>query len=286
MKLYHYCANSAFISILKTRQLWFSELSLSNDPMEGRWIRKVFRDCCADREVASHRHERLLANLDLVIDMFSAAGFCMSEEGDLLSQWRAYAENGSGVSIAFNREYFEKLGPHRRDLPHPFNVALQKVEYSKSKQEEIVNEQLGLILEEVKDGLFDPPTLLTIAAQGASEPRKKSMASLGLRFLLYFPHLFEIKNPAFAEEREWRAMTYLIKPTIDEPRSLEALNFRAQMDRIVPYVAIDLEPLEAPSISEVVLGPRNITPIPVIERMLRALGWENVAVRRSTASYR
>jgi len=34
---------------------------------------------------------------------------CFSAADDLLSQWRAYADDGCGFAIGFNARYFEKL---------------------------------------------------------------------------------------------------------------------------------------------------------------------------------
>ena len=39
MPLYHYCSNDTFLSILRNSELWLSELTLSNDSMEGIWVR-------------------------------------------------------------------------------------------------------------------------------------------------------------------------------------------------------------------------------------------------------
>lgn len=271
---------------MHTKQLWFSELSLSNDPMEGRWIREVFRYCCADNSLSSYRLDKLMEYLDHLIGICSAAGFCMSEQGDLLSQWRSYAENGGGVSIGFNQGYFERLGSHRQDRNDIFNVSLINVEYKESDQKALINEHLDHILKYVNEGALEPPTLATIGGDPDGEIRRRRVGALAQRFLHYFPHLFKIKNPAFAEEREWRALSYLINSLLEEPKNLQHLRFRAQSDRIIPYVAIELETLDIPSISEVIVGPRNITPTPVIERMLRAQGWGKVTVKRSKATYR
>lgn len=107
-----------------------------------------------------------------------------------------------------------------------------------------------------------------------------------MHFMFYLFHLFAIKNPAFREEREWRIISYLFKSAGNDPKKLQLMKFRAQSDRIIPYLAVDLEHLDVPSIIEVIVGPRNITPTSVIERVLRARGWEDVPVRRSEATYR
>jgi len=41
-------------------------------------------------------------------------GFCLSENGDLLSQWRGYAGNATGVAIGFSAEYLNFLSEASR----------------------------------------------------------------------------------------------------------------------------------------------------------------------------
>lgn len=50
----------------------------------------------------------MLRLYDDIFDIYGFAGICLSEEGDLLSQWCAYFENGAGVSIGFNSAAFYK----------------------------------------------------------------------------------------------------------------------------------------------------------------------------------
>ena len=41
--LYHYCSNASLLDILASHKVRLSDLSLSNDSLEGRWVRKVFQ---------------------------------------------------------------------------------------------------------------------------------------------------------------------------------------------------------------------------------------------------
>src|SRR5688572_10740032 len=100
--LYHYCSNEALVSIVAGKQICLSLLSLSNDSMEGKWIRKFFEDACKAEGVNALDEQALLRHLDNFIEMSEALGFCMSGDGDVLSQWRAYAGNGGGVAIGFD----------------------------------------------------------------------------------------------------------------------------------------------------------------------------------------
>ena len=273
------------ISILEKREVWAAQLALSNDAMEGKWIREVFIAYCKDKAVSAHQQNELLKHLDFVISIAGYAGFCMSEEGDLLSQWRAYADNGAGVSIGFDNKYFEELGNVRRDRNDLFSAYLTKVEYDLEEQKKLVAEHADGILKLVADGALTSPSILD-SDEDVGIWRRKYM-QMGFRFIFFYFFLFKLKNPAFAEEREWRAISHIFHTdrasTLAE---LAKMDFKARLDRIVPFVRIALEPLAHQSVTEIVLGPRNATPERIIEALLVKYGWSNVVVRKSKASYR
>jgi hypothetical protein len=66
---------------------------------------------------------------------------------------------------------------------------------------------------------------------------------------------------------------------------LHNMDYRALSDRVVPYRSFQLDPKTC-VICEVIIGPRNITPILIVAECLRRYGWNNVKVRKSNASYR
>ena len=119
-----------------------------------------------------------------------------------------------------------------------------------------------------------------------ADRRAKFREMMGLYIFFVF-HLFEMKNPAFAEEREWRVISHILRdgsPNLVGP--MKAMDFRPLTDRIIPYRRIPLEKLQHPTLIEVVLGPRNITPIQIVVAALEKNGFQNVEVRRSSSSYR
>jgi hypothetical protein len=273
------------LSILERREIWTSELALSNDAMEGKWIRHVFVDYCNDRDVKAADRDELLRLLDFVIGMAGYAGFCMSEEGDLLSQWRAYADNGAGVSIGFSSEYFETLGDLRRDRRDVFSAHLTSVVYNLQEQRRLVAEHADEIMKFVEDGALIRSTILT--SEDDEKKREEKYRSMGLRFLFFYFIVFRLKNPAFSEEREWRLISHILRTEREETSGQFAkMEFRANADRVIPFVRIPLETLPHQPIVEIVLGPRNATPQHVIEGLLLRYGWSNVSIQRSTASYR
>jgi hypothetical protein len=286
MNLYHYCSNAAFLSILLTREIWASEFSLSNDPMEGKWIREVFAQYCDERQLEAHYKARLLEYLDVVIQNSGAAGFCMSEEGDLLSQWRAYADNGAGVAIGFSKEYLELLGTTKRDRNDSFNASLTQVQYDIIEQKKLIAEYADEILKLASQGVLQSPSLLMISDADEQE-RKTKLGQLMLRFIFFVFHLFAMKNPGFKEEREWRVISYIFRSGKEDQRGdLRSMEFRSLVDRIIPFRRIPLEDLGQQAINEIVVGPRNITHDYIFGEILEKYTFTNVAVRRSIVSYR
>ena len=106
--LYHYCSNSSFINIILSGVIWLSDLSLSNDTEEGRWGIGM-----TEKYISQHKRdpESFRSFLNYVSTRErNQFGFCLSEEGDLLSQWRAYGEDGAGLSVGFDYEAISRGG--------------------------------------------------------------------------------------------------------------------------------------------------------------------------------
>jgi hypothetical protein len=220
---------------------------------------------------------------DLISLVGGAAGICLSQEGDLLSQWRVYSENGSGVSIGFDQTCFGVTGS-----PLP---PLKQIIYDWTAQKQLIEKELDYIIELVRKGAGQPVTLLML---GDDNKRKEDRAALyqKLSWAVFYllPHLFELKNPAFQEEKEWRAIK-IITPADAATEGgfwvLNEMDFHALPDRIVPHKEILLDTnLGRPVICDVVLGPRNVTPPPIVEAALERQEWKGVRVRKSKVSYR
>src|SRR3984893_12929216 len=249
MNIYHYCSNACFLSIISTRSIWASEFSLSNDLLEGKWIRRVFSDCCEDRKIPENERTGLLGMLDSLSEYIGAAGFCMSEESDLLSQWRAYSDNACGVSIGFNSDYLESLSDLKRDRNDDFNAALRQVEYEADRQRALIKDALEQIYSRSGTGAFTPLTLLTNTPEKEKE-RKDARRSLSLAMFLLFPNLYSFKNPAFREEREWRFISLVTPADTSQGFDIDRMDFRPLLDRIVPYRTIALENVGKNAIAE------------------------------------
>ena len=77
--------------------------------MEGKLATRTIARL-ADRDSLDEKDRRLLLKgIGLFEKTFDGLGFCLSEKCDLLSQWRGYAEDGTGVAIGFSVEYLKWL---------------------------------------------------------------------------------------------------------------------------------------------------------------------------------
>lgn len=281
MTLSHYCSNEAFLSIISNKEVWISELSLSNDFLEGKWIKNVFTKLCATKEIDTQKLKRLLDHLDSLIAFAGGAGFCLSEEDDQLGQWRGYADNGAGISIGFNPEYLESICDSTTN--ENFAVRLSKMTYDVTEQKKLVAKPFETVLHFAQEGGLSLPSLLD--DDEAQDRKKKAQADLAKSFILFLPHLFSMKNPAFREEKEWRLLSHITRIG-DGGGDISKMEFRASKDRIVPYIKLKLRDSQLPAIDQVIIGPRNLTPIEAVQAFLSKHGFHGAKVRKSEASYR
>lgn len=285
MRLFHYCSNTALVSIIESREIWLSELPLSGDEPEGKWVRRIFSDCCERRRTERQVLDDLMARLDGLMAVFGATGFCLSEEADLLSQWRGYADEGAGVSIGFESVYLEELS--NRQSENKFGLSLQKVEYDESCQKEKICCEVDKILQHVNEGALDCGvySILSRYSDVEKNNHQQSFNRFLFEILYLLPSLYALKSPVFREEKEWRLVSALNKGHEDEELGmLSKTKYRARGDKIIPYLPVELPEIDMPAIREIIIGPSNATPLQVVHGLLKKNGFDGVSVRRSSAS--
>ncbi|MFZ3220101.1 MAG: DUF2971 domain-containing protein [Rhodoferax sp.] len=284
--LYHYCSTEAFVSMLKGRSFWLSSLKLSNDTMEGRLVTSTLmrfaeRDCL-DQSAA----RRLRESIELMERLFHGLGFCLSEDGDLLSQWRGYADDARGVAVGFSHAYLNELAAQPRpDGSNRFAIA--RVEYDEQQHEAGIEPNYRELRNLIDAGAFRFPGLRSLLDSRTPEEIAADDEAIGkahrgllMRILLLAPKLYQLKAPAFREEREWRLVSISTDSAEDD------VSFRGNGARVIPFRSIELTQSEIAPLSEVVLGPRHETPESTVQAFLKSVGYGEVRVRRSAATYR
>ena len=107
--IYHYCGAEAFAQIIRTRTMWHTAFTALNDATERKWGFDQFRDAADKlRKVyGANFIDRISEIVRLSQDYSVAMISSYSLIGDLLSQWRAYADDGRGFSIGFSPQELE-----------------------------------------------------------------------------------------------------------------------------------------------------------------------------------
>jgi hypothetical protein len=197
---------------------------------------------------------------------FYATSF--TENGDLLSQWRAYGSSGGGYAIGFDAA---RLGgtSSRRTQP---NRILNRVIYDEKSQLRVLRATADRMLELFAN--VDPASAVITSA------RARLFAALGE--IVGF--VFSFKDPAWGEEQEWRAVRSV---PVDEQ---DEVHFRPHGGIPVPYVALAIgnDTQGRLPIREIVLGPRpdSGTAARSVELLLANHDYSDVEITTSSVPLR
>jgi hypothetical protein len=228
-ELFHYTSLEGLKGILSNRSLWFSHASTLNDPLELQYGREVINEVINESiknnsdNLLRPFYDQLKIQLNTMGDLIHHPFItCFCEEGDLLSQWRAYAQKGVGYSIGFKFNSQTQLATQIDELENGRPLFLRKVIYKPEDQKELVQNYLDKVLpiakkeiNKMKESENDTYPSAVIGIQ-ASNP----LIDLMLCF----------KHPAFHEEKEWRLMR-VTRDNFDA----ENLKFRENEDSLIPY---------------------------------------------------
>ncbi|TAH13123.1 MAG: DUF2971 domain-containing protein [Curvibacter sp.] len=284
--LYHYCSTSTFQQIVSNGTIRLSALTLSNDSLEGKLVSTVIKRLADADSVNAKTIDLLLGRVDALEEFFDGLGLCLSEDGDLLSQWRGYADDANGFSIGFSSKYLDWLNSSLivRDTA---GFQRLKVLYTDEEHDRELRPSYVEIMKNVNAGGLNPPMnklaslLLGPISDEKLAVQKAAEEQLRITILSLFVKWFLLKSYAFREEREVRLLSYLIHGS-----DSEKIGYRATRNSIISYREYALIEKERMPIAHVILGPRQRTPVRDVEHFLRISGFENVKVERSKASYR
>jgi hypothetical protein len=272
--IYHYCPPQAFLEIVRSRAIWHSAYYALNDLSERRWAYSIFEKAIhlIEEEVGKEFIEAIRAMVGMALKGSLMMISSYSLDPDVLSQWRAYADDGRGFAIGFRAKQMQ--------MPAK---ALRVLYDEEAQLRELVGNFRHIHGYEKSIGFK------------YNDEFKSHLFHIGLDLCAY-------KHPTFREEREIRRAhvsglvpkekTVKIIPLgardqegkiLSEPNNI---HFRVKAGVVIPYVALDYTNRRQMSpVSEIVLGPKNENAETNIEIFLGAVGMTNVRVRRSTVPY-
>lgn len=235
--LYHYTTLSGMRGILKDRALWYGHASSLNDPMEIQYGKKIISDVLnnvmkqQDQAEVRAFHMALLAQVEAFgKNMFHAFVVCFCESGNLLSQWREYADRGGGYCLGFAFSSATRFESDLGILGEGNSPYLRKVIYDEDEQRELVRRYVDAVCGAAKKALdrlsATPCSDQSISLSPAVIMTRMAMHAVNvlLDMLLCFKHV------AFKEEKEWR----LVRVTREDYQP-ENLQFRETAHGLVPY---------------------------------------------------
>jgi hypothetical protein len=269
--LHHYTDAFGVHGIISSDCLWATATQFSNDLSEIEYAVSIAIEIIKEMwgsKKAMSPWEKVLA--EHLMQLFATplhtfgqpfiVSFC--EDGDLLSQWRAYGRT-SGFSLAFNP--LSQGDKVRLVSRYGFRTMVKKVVYDHDKQRERLRFIMRRLIKLVNGFSF-----ATTSSRGAS-----AHVELALLLILEMTDwVCAIKHRAFSEEKEWRIITYPKDATLvgARPENYEGVSVRPTSKLLLPYMILEPPSRKRLPLIEIRCGPSQFQ-----EQSVRAM---NILLRK------
>lgn len=280
--LYHYCSIDTLLKILQNKTIRISDVRKMNDYAERRWIYQEFITCFNGKDfidrIALDKQEKVKIAIKHVTGCWESyllpGGaypeyvFCLSGNGDVLSHWRGYGDDGCGVAIGFNKATLDRL---LSDENPCFRIT--QIDYEGKQKIKLVAEK---IISEINQSEINNE--IDLDEFFINRMRCDSVT---------------MKNPAFSEENEWRLIFSPNECKTPENEfslnnfHIENLSHRPHRKKFVGFRDIDFSYYVEEIINDIYLGPKcKIDPLTDMPEILYHNGFDStVLVQKSSATY-
>ena len=273
--LYHYCSVDTMLKILQNYCIWLSDAEKSNDKSELKYFAEQMEKILLNivesyqgkvnnelltlvKKVLKKVIESICLGSAYIVRNTKNYFCCFSESFDLLSQWRAYGNDGQGVAIGFNTKLLSKID----DM---YSYDFVKIIYNQKSVlkniQEYMEGHLKYMFENLSEKEQNPTDILF------------NLAPIITPIL---QERFAFKHPKFSEEREWRLFRNQVgnfdeDTGEDEPFfngafhaddeifglfSCSDLKFRSLQNNICSYFELGFEKCKEDIIKKIILGPK------------------------------
>ncbi len=302
--LYHYTTAEGLKGIIENEELWATSAYYLNDSAEilygyrlldlalQSWLKQANPQASSVSRGWAESGRRYFGHDALERNVITPIYLtCFCEDGNLLSQWRAYGSSGAysiGLKVPAEGIVYG-LTPE----PRVYTGRCIKVEYDRDKQIQRIIEILDSILpildeQDVTDAArsIDPASPLGFSKISSIIHEMLVEESIGF------------KDAAFAVEKEWRFVVRsrkLLKQGMDDGDHVNLpIHFRAARGQLIPFVK--LKPSKAPMplvgdgqklpIASVCCGPAGdrISALMAVRYLLDGKGYRTARVDRSEIS--
>lgn len=293
--VYHYCSPQSFLQIMESKKIWLSSTRNMNDSAEGKWFLNIVIKVLKEHEEELGKEWCENVKTELKYNYIPLYIACFSKNGDALSQWRSYAEDGFGVAIGFDEDILAPQGEilnteRSSDILAPKSIiSLRDVDYKTYEDLKLnifsLAEKWIRRVSDVKDSFYVQNT--------AIRPRESA------RYFSWWciDDASALKNPAFCEEEEKRL---ILKPDymrleylglreeskfqkMKAMKALGGVKHRVSNGFLTSHFEL---PISGKMINTLILGPKNKFTQSDLNDFLLLNDMSHVKVKRSTATYR
>jgi len=218
--IYHYTSLQGLKSIIETQKIYCTNINFLNDKKEYKYGVDLIR-CIIENFKGEDSNILILKMVEENIDLiFNSERYvtCFSKNGDLLSQWRAYANHGKGVAIGFDFKLFATTTQQVLRRKH--------IVYDQEYQNKRIKEVIQIIIQfyEKRKDMID----------WEDSTYEKSVAKIVIKYLEDIIAYY--KHPSFSEEQEYR-FQYEID-SINTHKGDEEILFRTSDTMLIPYIEL------------------------------------------------
>ncbi len=273
--VYHYCSIGTFLKIIQGRILRLSDIEKSNDYTERIYMENIIHKELIKRSERVFERELLDDYLhvekrcrDSMRESHILYAICFSEEKDLLSQWREYANAGTGVAIGFSKDILNRVNEKM------YGLIFNRICYDEKQQIKFAGEQVQTIIDTMRyKNLF----------AAFAEVYENEIEKIGC-----------MKSPGFYEEKEWR-LCKAMTPQLRIERTAKYGEFELSKvrehcvrDQIVTYFDLSFQNVVDDFITEVVIGPSaKVTEIDIYRSLfINGFDIDKIKVSKSVITYR
>jgi len=226
--LYHYTNHNGLIGILKSKDIWASHIQYLNDAKEFKYaadlIRKKFSLSFKKLETSHRDSLSKLIDMSNILRQYQIFVTSFSEEGNLLSQWRAYCPEFNGYSIGFPFSSINYLIDNQNGIKYYLFPCI----YDKITQNKIIEK----LKENFINGVIGSLEKTIKSLEKTEEQISLHLTNVLKEYTLQYLIISSImKKSKFDEEKEWRLFALDKKDN-----SKQKINFRISNSLLIPYI--------------------------------------------------
>ncbi len=268
--IFHYCSTQTALSILKSNEIWMTNIRNMNDGNETIGVYKMFFDLLKKYDKmnsldAMCKFAATPGSIQLYetcLGSYAEHVVCFSKNPDSVSQWISYADDGYGLAIGFDEDRIKSISNNNF-------ITYQKISYA---NEEDIQEFIPDIYK----------NLINHLSNNALDMMDKAMGQIKN----IYPSGIACKTKHYASENETR-LIYRYNPddsiVLPDDWEIKKRHVYAKRNMINTYI-----PLKFPKniIRKIVIGPKYQKNYFEMEMALEVLGFTNVIIEESTSGYR